>query len=110
MEINYKKRQNFLFIYLEGELDHHQAKQAMERIGQIMCLHMDCNIILDFDKIRFMDSSGIAVAMNAWNNAKRQNAQFAIQNVPDYAFKVFQAAGMDQILTILPKKKEETSC
>ncbi len=108
MEITYKKRQNAVLILLDGELDHHHAKKAMERIGQIMCLHMDCDFILDFSKITFMDSSGIAVAMNAWNNGKRQGAQLAIQNVPVFAFKVFQASGMDQILTILPK--EEPLC
>lgn len=105
MELTYKVINNKVEILLDGELDHHNAKKAIERMGQILCLHPESDFVLDFKKITFMDSSGIAVVMNGWKNVGRNGKTLQVQNVPEHAMRVFEAAGIDQIVTILKEGK-----
>ena len=55
-----------LIIRLNCELDHHIAEQIRKRIDNIIDTKAIKNIIFDFEKVSFMDSSGIGVIMGRY--------------------------------------------
>ena len=58
-------RDGYLTIALTGEIDHHRAKGYIGAItGKIEAYNPNV-CILDFRDVTFMDSSGIAVVINA---------------------------------------------
>ena len=62
MEMEYQVKGPYLIIQVGKELDHHQAehiRQVLERIGRERDIR---NIIFDFTKTTFMDSSGGCVS------------------------------------------------
>ena len=71
MEMEYQVKGPYLIIQVGKELDHHQAehiRQVLERIGRERDIR---NIIFDFTKTTFMDSSG-AVSYTHLDVYKRQ--------------------------------------
>lgn len=57
-----------LTIALTGEIDHHCAKAYIQIISSKIEAYMPQVCVLDFHEVTFVDSSGIAVVINALRN------------------------------------------
>ena len=66
MDMIFNIKGNILLTELYGELDHHAAGQVRESIDEAMAAYGACNLVLDFSKVTFMDSSGIGVIMGRY--------------------------------------------
>ena len=57
-----------LTVALTGEIDHHRAKEYIRTIAAKIEAYAPRICILDFQEVSFIDSSGIAVVINAMRN------------------------------------------
>jgi stage II sporulation protein AA (anti-sigma F factor antagonist) len=87
-------------LSLRGELDHHAARQVLCEIGQAVDTRLPVRCILDFGGVEFMDSSGIAVVLNAYRRLRELGGALEVDRVPAQAGRVFTAAGVDKIVNI----------
>ncbi len=95
-------RQNgSLTLSLSGELDHHAAKNAIPAISEYIDIDLPANLILDFQSVRFMDSSGIALVIGAYKKITLTGGSFSVTNVSPQAYKVFNAAGICKFINII---------
>lgn len=83
---------------LEGEIDHHRAQsicQAMEReINQRLPQRLE----LDFNRVTFMDSSGIALVLRAHRRMEELGGSLRLVAVPRQAARVLRAAGLHRLI------------
>ncbi len=63
MDVRFCKEGNALVVMMEGELDHHTASRARERIDSKFLMEPVKNMIMDLSKVTFMDSAGIGLIM-----------------------------------------------
>ena len=63
MDITTSYSSGRLVLHLSGELDHHGARGAMDRIEGYLEKYMPRDAVLDLAGLTFMDSSGIALIM-----------------------------------------------
>lgn len=89
-----------LTLTLRGELDHHGAKEVMQKLEWELDSVLPVKLTLDFSGVSFMDSSGIAVVMRALKRMRAMGGSAAIKNVPPQAKKVFTAAGVFRIILL----------
>ncbi len=89
-----------LTIALTGEIDHHCAKKYIESIASKIEVYAPYLCILDFQEVTFMDSSGIAVVINALRNMTRINGKLVLAGLKKQPMKVFQTSGIDKIVEI----------
>jgi stage II sporulation protein AA (anti-sigma F factor antagonist) len=94
-----------LTIALTGEIDHHCAKQYIQSITAKIEAYAPNECILDFQEVTFMDSSGIAVVINALRSVNKLGGRLALEGLRPQPMKVFRASGIDKIVNI----KEEVS-
>ncbi len=87
-------------ITLSGEIDHHEAKHAMKTITEKIDAYLPRICILDFQDVSFMDSSGIAVVIAGVRRMREIGGKLMLQHVSPQPMKVFQAAGIEQIVEI----------
>ena len=66
MEITHEREGQSIVVYLSGELDHHAARRAIEYLDRLAALYTEEPILLDLNRLTFMDSSGIAVLLRAY--------------------------------------------
>lgn len=89
-----------LTIALTGEIDHHSAKETMEAVGKKIDTYLPSVCVLDFRDVTFMDSSGIAIVINAVRRMRELDGRVRLQNIPPQPMKVLKAAGIEKITQI----------
>lgn len=89
-----------LTVALTGEIDHHTARQLMEAISEKVDLYLPLRCVLDFQDVRFMDSSGIAVVLHTLRRMRSLQGRLILQNIPPQPYKVLRAAGIEKITDI----------
>ena len=94
-----------LTIVLNGEIDHHCAKEYMQAITAKIEAYTPQICILDFQEVSFMDSSGIAVVINALRNMSKIEGKLEILGLNPQPMKVFRASGIDQLVNIKEEVK-----
>lgn len=94
-----------LTIILTGEIDHHCAKQYIQSITAKIEAYTPQTCILDFQEVSFMDSSGIAVVINALRNMTKIEGQLVLTGLSSQPMKVFRASGIDKLVHIKEEVK-----
>jgi stage II sporulation protein AA (anti-sigma F factor antagonist) len=89
-----------LTIALTGEIDHHCAKQYIQSINAKIEAYTPEECILDFDEVTFVDSSGIAVVINALRTMNRIEGRLLLTGIHDQPMRVFRASGIDKLIEI----------
>ena len=89
-----------LTLALTGEIDHHRAKELIRTIENKIEAYLPSECILDFTEVGFMDSSGIAVVINALRAMTRIEGKLILAGIAQQPMKVFRASGIDQLVQI----------
>ena len=89
-----------LTVALTGEIDHHCAKSYISGIAAKIEAYTPDVCILDFRDVTFMDSSGIAVVINALRNMTQIEGQLLLTGIGHQPMKVFRASGIDKLVQI----------
>ena len=87
------------FIF-EGELDHHAAKKAVSAIESGIGAYTPTSCVLDFERLTFMDSSGIAVVLKTYRRMGEVGGKLTVDNVGKQPLRVLDAAGIDRLVKI----------
>ena len=89
-----------LTVALTGEIDHHRAKSYIQTIAGKIEAYNPNICILDFQDVTFMDSSGIAVVINALRCMARIEGKLELSGIGKQPMKVFQTSGIDKLVEI----------
>lgn len=89
-----------LTVALTGEIDHHCAKSYISGIAAKIEAYTPDICILDFREVTFMDSSGIAVVINALRAMSQIEGRLVLAGISPQPMKVFRASGIDKLVEI----------
>ena len=89
-----------LTIALTGEIDHHRAKSCIQAISAKIEAYTPDTCVLDFQEVTFVDSSGIAVVINALRAMNRIEGVLVLSGLSVQPLKVFRASGIDKLVQI----------
>lgn len=87
-----------LTVALTGEIDHSCAKLYIDAIASKIEIYTPRECVLDFELVSFMDSSGIAVVINAMRNMACIGGQLLISGMHSQPMRVFLTSGMDKLV------------
>lgn len=89
-----------LSIALTGEIDHSCAKQYIDVIASKIEVYTPSVCILDYEQVKFMDSSGIAVMINALRNMTAIGGNLYVSGLGAQPSRVFRASGIDKLIAV----------
>ena len=89
-----------LTVALTGEIDHHCAKGYIQAIAAKIEAYTPDLCILDFGEVSFVDSSGIAVVINALRNMTQIEGKLQLVGIGSQPMRVFRASGIDKLVEI----------
>ncbi len=89
-----------LTVALTGEIDHHCAKEYILAIAAKIEAYTPDICILDFRDVSFVDSSGIAVVINALRNMTQIEGRLLLTGISPQPMRVFRASGIDKLVEI----------
>lgn len=89
-----------LTVALTGEIDNHCAREYIRAIGQKIETYLPSLCILDYQEVTFMDSSGIAIVINALRKMEEIEGKLQLQGLSEQPMKVLKTAGIEKIVKI----------
>ena len=89
-----------LTVPLTGEIDHHRAKNYIRAIAAKIEAYTPELCILDFQEVSFVDSSGIAVVINALRSMTQIEGRLVLTGISQQPMRVFRASGIDKLVEI----------
>lgn len=98
MLIKFNTNKNKLIVHLNGELDHHSANEVRKKIDEMLDRNKCNSLIFDFDKVSFMDSSGIGVIIGRYKKIIAYKGKMAMVCPRDTVKKVFELSGLQKIM------------
>lgn len=89
-----------LTVALNGEIDHHCARYYIRSIAAKIEAYTPTVCVLDFKEVSFVDSSGIAVVINALRSMTQIEGTLVLAGLAEQPMKVFRASGVDKLVQI----------
>ena len=89
-----------LTVALTGEIDHHCAKGYIQAIAAKIEAYTPELCVLDFGEVSFVDSSGIAVVINALRSMTQIEGRLLLTGISPQPMRVFRASGIDKLVEI----------
>ncbi len=89
-----------LTVALSGEIDHHCARKYIQAIAAKIEAYTPTVCVLDFKNVSFVDSSGIAVVINALRSMTQIEGKLVLAGLSEQPMKVFRASGVDKLVQI----------
>lgn len=86
-----------------GELDHHDARDAMRCIESLIDEHMPSACAIDLTELEFMDSSGIALILRIFKKMNEICGRAWVENPVGQPRRVLDASGVDRVVRIYDK-------
>ena len=105
MATEYKIENRNLYIYLDGELDHHLAKKIKYQCDIILKSYPIKDIEFDFTNSPFIDSSGIGVIMGRYKRIYMLGGEVCAVHANERMKKILTMSGVTKIMQIYEEEK-----
>ncbi len=105
MKIGTKNQGDIQMLELSGELDYHSSPELREKLSELTGKQTS-KILVDLSGVDYMDSSGIATFVEAFQKTKRYQGRLILAALTDTVRGVFEIAKLDSIFEIAPTVAE----
>ena len=85
-------------IALTGDVDLESSPKV--RTALLDCVGMKRAVVVDMSGVSYIDSSGVASLVEAYQTAKKSETSFALVEVSPAAMRVLELARLDKVFTI----------
>ncbi len=100
MDIKFSNRGSTLIATFSGELDHHFAEYARNKIEGELLKSTTRNVIFDFSGLSFMDSSGIGVIVGRYANIRKLGGKVAIICKNEKINRILEISGIMKLIQV----------
>ena len=100
MKFDYIKTDKLLVVKIIEEIDHHTTEKIRRKIDNEINRNMPRKVILDFNKVSFMDSAGIGMIIGRYKMIKMLGGELEIENATRNVRKVLEMSGITKIISL----------
>ena len=100
LEFDYIKTDKLLVVKIIEEIDHHTTEKIRRKIDNEIKRYMPRKVILDFNKVSFMDSAGIGMIIGRYKMIKMLGGELEIENATRSVRKVLEMSGITKIISL----------
>ena len=101
MNITYDKENRLLKIEMTEEIDHCAAEKIRGRADFEIQEHIPKKVLMDFEKVSFMDSAGIGMILGRYKTAQMVGSTLNITKIKPSLKKVLEMSGVLKIIPIV---------
>ncbi len=105
MEIAKNNQDGCFTLSPSGDVDLSVARSLQMEIRAAMETK-PVRMIVDLEKVPYMDSSGVATLVEAMQIARKQNTTLVLCCMQDKVRSIFEIARLDRIFTIVPTTED----
>ena len=94
-----------LTIKLAGEIDLQHSPQLRQLLQKKACLKAPM-ILLDFEEVKYIDSSGLATLIEYYKNSRSYSGRLAVAGLSDRVRGIFDLVRLGEVFGIFPTATE----
>jgi anti-sigma B factor antagonist len=98
MDIAISDQGGLKIVAISGEVDLSTSPKVRDTL--LDCIFGGKGVVVDLSKVAYIDSSGVASLVEAFQNAKTRKLSFALASVGDTPLRVLKLARLDQVFII----------
>ena len=103
--VEFETKNNQLKIYISGEVDHHSAFAIKDIIDAQILKNCPAIAIMNFEKVTFMDSSGVGLVLARYKFCQNCGTSLYVQGVSRQTQRILGLAGIKTIQEIANQEK-----
>lgn len=94
IKLKITKDEKSITAFIQGDIDHHTAKEIREQIDPYVQKEHAKLLKLDFSQVQFMDSSGIGLIMGRYRIMQLLNGSVKVVNIPLHLKRLIKISGL----------------
>jgi len=87
-----------IVVIFEGDIDLETSPAARKVL--LDCVGRKRPVVVDMSRVSYIDSSGVASLVEAFQKARKAGLGFVLAEVSEAAMRVFRLARLDRVFTI----------
>lgn len=103
MNITYDNENRLLKLKITEEIDHCMVEKLRNKADFEIQKYMPKKVVMDFEKVSFMDSAGIGMIIGRYKTTKMLGGTMEIANIKPSIKKVLEMSGVLKIIPIVGK-------
>jgi len=107
MEYKYLENQRILIFRITEEIDEFKVKELRRKADYEIERYMPKRVIFDFNRVSFMDSSGIGMIIGRYKQASMLGGKMEIANLRPAVRKIFEMSGVLRLIPEIDIEQEE---
>lgn len=108
MDVNTRKEGPWAVIEVDGEIDAHTAPALKEAVARSID-QGERRIVVDLQRVSFMDSSGLGVLVSALKRIEGRGGELRIATASRPIRRVMEITGLDKVLQLYSAASEATA-
>ena len=108
MDIFEEKKDQISIFKLSGRLDSNTSPNLEEKLTGAMQAGSKY-MIIDFEKLDYISSAGLRIILKTTKDLRRSEGDLVLCSMQDYVKEVFEIAGFDSFLPIVPNMQDALS-
>ncbi len=100
MEVKYFNKSKLLLIKITEEIDECKVKELRRKLDYEIERFCPKRVVFDFDRVTFMDSSGIGLIIGRYKQASMLGGKTELVNLNQSVRKIFEMSG---VLRLIPE-------
>lgn len=106
MKIECEKLNRTLLVRIYGEIDHHFTEDIRNKIDKEFNIKRCQNIIIDFNNVNFMDSSGIGMIIGRYKLVSQNGGKVYAFGLKNNAKRIFDMSGLNKLIKCFDLEEE----
>lgn len=104
MSIEVRTEKGISIVALNGDVDLQFSPKLRKKLLELLADRRD--VLVDLAEVRYIDSSGVASLVEAYQTARKHGTRFGLVGVSAAAMRVLQLARLDRVFSIFPTLDE----
>jgi len=109
MEYKYIENQKVLIFRITEEIDEFKAKEIRRKADYEIERFMPKRVIFDFNRVSFMDSSGIGMVIGRYKQTSLLGGKMELANLRPSVKKIFEMSGVLRLIPEIDLEQEKLS-
>lgn len=105
MNVKFEKIRDIVIVKLDGEINMTNSNELRERFKTIL-REGQSKVLLDFEKVDFIDSSGIATLIEMFRNLGKVGGRMCLCQVNKKIINVLEITKVHKLFTIFENREE----
>ena len=98
MNSEIREEKGVAVVTLRGDVDLESSPAVRKTLME--CVNREGGLLVDLAEVSYIDSSGVASLVEAFQSARKNKRRFALAAVSPAAMRVLELARLDQVFTI----------